>query len=127
MEKETAVLGNFSLTLPGPNGASMQISGYVYADESLESLNQRMDTCREALIRQQEALEIPVLEERIKALEKQKEDVQRAYADLLEKQKAGKLVSAEKPHLKNYPFMVKQLDEEIEKGRTKIAAVRKVA
>lgn len=127
MTKETAVLGNFSLTLPGPNGASMQISGYLYADESIDSLNERMDTCREALARQQQALEIPVLEERIVQLERQKQDVQRAYADLLEKQKAKKLASAEQPHLKNYPHMLKNLDEEIEKGRAKIAAVQKAA
>lgn len=127
MEKETAVLGNFSLTLPGPNGASMQISGYMYAGESLDSLNERMDTCRDALVRQQQSLEIPVLEERIVQLERQKQDVERAYADLLEKQKARTLASAEKPHLANYPHMIKQIDDEIAKGRSKIALVGKAA
>ena len=127
MTKETAVLGNFSFTMPGPNGASLQLSGYVYADESQDSLIARMDLCREALADQQNKLEIPVLEERLVQLERQKQDVERAYADLLEKSKRKTLASAEVPHLKNYPHMVKQIDEEIAKGKAKIAAVRKAA
>lgn len=128
MEKQNAaVLGNFSITLPGPNGASLQISGYVYDGESKESLDDRFDVCREVLARQQQALEIPVLEERMAQLERQKQDVERAYADLLEKQKRKTLASAEQPHLKNYPHMLKQLDEELEKGKAKIASVKKAA
>ena len=127
MDKQTAVLGNFSVTLPGPNGATLQISGYVYENESKESLDDRFDLCRSVLERQQQALEIPVLEERMTQLERQKGDVERAYADLLEKQKRKQLPSAEQPHLKNYPHMLKQLDEELQKGKAKIASVKKVA
>jgi hypothetical protein len=127
MDKQTAVLGNFSITLPGPNGSSLQISGYVYEGESKESLDARMDISREVLERQQSALEIPVLEERMVQLERQKGDVERAYADLLEKQKRKQLASAELPHLKNYPHMLKQLDEEMQKGKFKIASVKKTA
>jgi hypothetical protein len=126
-EKTTAVLGNFQINLPGPNGASMSISGYVYGDESKESLDERMDVCRESLIRQQQALEIPVLEERLTQLERTKTQIMEAYADLLEKQKRKTLPSAEQSHLKNYPTQIKHIDEEIEKGRAKIAVVKKVA
>lgn len=127
MENTTPVLGNFSITLPAPNGASLQISGYVYADESKDSLDGRIDTMREVLVRQQQALEIPVLEERIAQLERHKEDIMKAYADLLEKQKRKTLPSAEQSHLKNYPTQLKHIDDELEKGKAKIAAVRKAA
>lgn len=127
MEQKTAVLGNFSITLPAPNGASLAISGYVYEGESRDSLDDRIDVCREVLVRQQQALEIPVLEERMSQLERTKLQIMEAYADLLEKQKSKNLPSAEAAHLKNYPTQIKHLDEEIEKGKAKIALVSKVA
>lgn len=127
MEEKVAVLGNFQISMPGPNGASLSISGYVYADESKESLDERMDTCRESLERQQQALEVPVLVEKLAQLERTKLQIQEAYADLLEKSKRKTLASAEAPHLKNYPMQIKHIDEEIEKGKTKIASVKKAA
>jgi chromatin segregation and condensation protein Rec8/ScpA/Scc1 (kleisin family) len=127
MSETTAVLGNFQINLPGPNGASMSVSGYLYADESQESLDARMDTLRESLMRQQQALEIPVLEERLTQLERTKTQIMEAYADLLEKQKRKTLPSAEASHLKNYPTQIKHIDEEIEKGKVKIASVKKAA
>ena len=90
MKDTTPVLGNFQITLPAPNGASLQISGYVYADESRDSLDERIDVMREVLVRQQQALEIPVLEERMAQLERTKTQIMEAYADLLEKQKIGR-------------------------------------
>lgn len=126
-EKQTPVLGNFQINLPAPNGASLSVSGYVYGDESLESLCERMDMMRGALEHQQRALELPVLEERLVALERTKEQVMTAYANLLEKQKSKSLASNEKPHLQNYPLQIKQLDEEIAKGRNKVSEIRKVA
>lgn len=127
MKQDIAVLGNFQINMPGPNGASLSISGYLYADESKESLDERMDLCRESLTRQQQALEIPVLEERMTQLERTKTQIMEAYADLLEKQKRKALPSAEASHLKNYPTQLKHIDEEIEKGKAKIAVVKKVA
>jgi hypothetical protein len=127
MEKTTPVLGNFQITLPAPNGASLQISGYVYADESRDSLDERIDVMREVLVRQQQALEIPVLEERMGQLERTRVQIMEAYADLLEKQKRKTLPSAEMSHLKNYPTQLKHIEEEIEKGKAKIAVVKKVA
>lgn len=127
MDTTTAVLGNFQINLPAPNGASVSVSGYIYADESLASLTERMDMFREALESQQRALELPVLEERLIALERTREQVMQAYADLLEKQKAKTLATTEKPHLRNYPLQIRQIEDEISKGRTKVAEFRKVA
>ena len=117
------ITGNFEITLPAPNGASLRITGYAYAGEDIESLNKRMDVCRDALTRQQSFLEKPVLEERVKMLKTQQEHVEKAYIELLEKNKAGRMASAERQHLQNYPIQLKQLREELTKGETKLAAL----
>lgn len=128
MDKQTAVLGNFQINLPGPNGASLSISGYVYDGESKESMDERIDLCRETLVRQQSFLEIPVLEENIAQLERQLEIVRKAYADLLDKKTNNeKMSSQDQAALSNYPNQIKHIDAELLKGRGKIAAVRKVA
>ena len=128
MKDQTAVLGNFQINLPAPNGASVSISGYVYEAESLESLNERMDTCREALLRQQAILEIPVLEKAIEAQEKMLEDHRKAYADLLERSKAKyKLTSQEQAQMTNLPTQIKQIEKYLDEGKAKIASVKKVA
>jgi glutamate mutase epsilon subunit len=128
MKDQTAVLGNFQINLPAPNGASVSISGYVYEAESLESLNERMDTCREALLRQQAILEIPVLEKTIEAQARMLEDHRKAYADLLERSKAKyKLTSQEQAQMTNLPVQIKQIEKYLEEGQAKIASVKKAA
>jgi hypothetical protein len=128
VEEKNPVLGNFQINLPGPNGASMSISGYIYGGESKESLDERMDLCRESLIRQQQSLEIPVLEEQLSQLDRQKEVVQKAYKDLLENKTSGKkLSSQDQAALSNYPQQLKFIQAEMDKGRAKIEAVKKVA
>ena len=128
MKDQTAVLGNFQINLPAPNGASVSISGYVYESESLESLNERMDTCREALLRQQAILEIPVLEKTIEVQAKMLEDHRKAYADLLERSKAKyKLTSQEQAQMTNLPTQIKQIEKYLDEGKAKIASVKKAA
>lgn len=128
LDNSTAVLGNFQINLPGPNGASLSVSGYMYAEESLESLNARMDACREALARQQAILEIPVLEENIKQLERQLEVTQKAYAELLEKRKVNaKMSSQDQAAFSNYPNQIKFIQNELDKGKAKVESVRKAA
>ena len=128
MKDQTAVLGNFQINLPAPNGASVSISGYVYEAESLESLNERMDTCREALLRQQAILEIPVLEKAIEAQVKMLEDHRKAYADLLERSRAKyKLTSQEQAQMTNLPVQIKQIEKYLDEGKAKIASVKKAA
>lgn len=118
-----AIMGNFDFSLPGPNGATLRITGYVYEGEELADLHKRMDVCREALTRQQTVLEKPLLEERLVGLLAQKEHVAKAYLDLLEKNKTRPLPASEAQHLKNYPLQIKQIDDEIAKGSTKLAAI----
>ncbi|MFT4068931.1 hypothetical protein [Paraburkholderia sp.] len=125
-QEVTAVLGNFSITLPAPNGAQLSVSGYVYAGESRESLDERMDVCRSSLERQQRLMEIPVLEAQLEHLEKAKVDMERAYLDLLERQKKTPkaLPSQEQANLRNYPLQIKGVDEQIGKAQKKIADAR---
>lgn len=119
-QNATPVLGNFSISFPAPNGAQLSISGYVYADESIESLNDRMDTCREALRRQQDILERTVLQEKLDMLVRTEAQIEKAYLDLLEQAKRKTLPSAQKQHLDNYPVQLKQLRDEIAKARVKM-------
>ncbi|KVN46836.1 hypothetical protein WT12_14720 [Burkholderia territorii] len=126
------VIGNFTITLPAPNQAQLSASGYLVEGESKDSLDSRMDLVREALQRQQRMLEIPVLEAHIEQWEKARDDVARAYADLLERQnaksagKAGSkaLSSQEQANLKNAPQQLKGIEAELEKARKKIADAR---
>lgn len=128
MSENTAVLGNFQITLPAPNGASVSVSGYVYESESLESLNDRMDTCREALMRQQAILEVPVLQKEVEALERMLDDHRRAYADLLERSKAKvRLTSQDEASLRNLPVQIKQIESKLGEGKHKIASAKKAA
>ncbi|AXF07313.1 hypothetical protein CUJ91_04785 [Paraburkholderia graminis] len=125
---ETPVIGNFSITLPAPNGAQLSVSGYLYGNESKESLDDRMDICRESLARQQRILEIPVLEEKMKMLAQTKADIEAAYVDLLERRKKkSSLTSQETASMSNYPTQIKTIEKELEKARTKIDEARKAA
>jgi hypothetical protein len=125
-EVPVAVIGNFSFTLPAPNGAQLSLSSYVYSGEAKESLNERMDLCRAALERQQRMMEIPVLEAQLEQMEKAKTDISKAYVDLLERRKkAPKTVpSQEQANLKNYPLQIKNIDEQLAKAQKKIADAR---
>ena len=128
LDNQNAVLGNFQINLPGPNGATLSISSYVIEGETPEGLNERMDTYREALARQQAILEIPVLEENIKQLERQLEVTQKAYAELLEKRKQNaKMTSQDQAAFSNYPQQIKFIQNELDKGKAKVDSVRRVA
>jgi serine phosphatase RsbU (regulator of sigma subunit) len=125
---EHTVLGNFQINLPAPNGASVSISSYVIEGETPEGLNERMDVYREALLRQQAILEIPVLEKAIEAQVKMLEDHRKAYADLLERSKAKyKLTSQEQAQMTNLPVQIKQIEKYLDEGKAKIASVKKAA
>jgi hypothetical protein len=122
----TAVLGNFSITLPTPNGGQLSMSGYAYAGESKESLDERMDIFRQSLERQQRFFEIPALQAKIEQYKKALVDVTAAYQDLLERQKAGRggskpLASQEQANLKTYPLQIKGIEAELAKGRKALA------
>lgn len=126
------VIGNFSFTLPAPNQAQLSASGYLLDGEDKSSLDSRMDLVRESLQRQQRMLEIPVLEAHIEQYTKARDDIAKAYADLLERNKAkaaGKagskaLTSQEQANLKTYPAQLDGIERELAKAQQKIAEAR---
>lgn len=116
------ITGNFEISLPAPDGASLRITGYVYAGEAVSSLNERMDLCREALARQQRKLEVPAVQKTKEALQNQIDTFQQAYADLLEKRNnKAKMSSQEVSALENYPKQIKHMKNELEKATATIA------
>lgn len=119
-----AILGNFDMSMPGPNGATLRITGYMYEGDTDVDLNGRMDACRKALQRQQEILEKPVLEARVKMLTQQEDHVAKAYLELMEKSKHKTINGPDAAHLKNYPEQLKQLREEIVKGEAALLAIK---
>lgn len=125
---EHTVLGNFQINLPAPNGASISISSYVIEGETPEGLNERMDVYREALIRQQAILEVPVLQKEVEALERMLEDHRKAYADLLERSKSkARLTSQDEASMRNLPVQIKQIETKLKEGVGKIQSVKKAA
>lgn len=118
-----AVLGNFEMTMPGPNGASLRITGYVFEGDTEQDLNMRMDVSRKAVQRQQEILEKPVLEARVKMLAEQETHVSKAYVELMEKADRKTISGPEQANLKNYPAQLQQLKDEIVKGEERLAAI----
>ena len=114
------ITGTFTMTMPAPNGAQLQIQGYLYAGEVEESVNTRMDLCRDALRRQQDILERPVLEEKLDMLVRTEQQIERAYLELLESKKRKTLPSQQEQNLKNYPVQLKQIRDEIEKAQAKL-------
>ena len=118
----TPITGNFEMTLPAPDGASLRITGYVYAGEAVESLNNRIDLCREALVRQQRKLEVPAVRKTVEALQSQVQHFKQAYADVLEKRNGRqKLSSQELTAMENYPKQISHMEKEIQKGLDTIA------
>ncbi|MFB9123291.1 hypothetical protein E2553_00255 [Paraburkholderia dipogonis] len=126
------VIGNFSITLPAPNQAQLSASGYLLDGEDKDSLDARMDLVRESLQRQQRMLEIPVIEAHIEQYSKARDDIAKAYADLLERSNAkaaGKagaksLTSQEQANLKTYPAQLDGIERELLKATQKIADAR---
>jgi len=115
------ITGNFEISLPAPDGASLRITGYVYAGEDVASLNARMDLCREAVRRQQRKLEVPAVEKTVEAMQSQVQTFKAAYKDVLEKKaRQLKLTSQELTALENYPKQIAHMEKEIEKGRATI-------
>lgn len=120
------ITGNFEINMAAPNGATLKMSGYAYGGEDSDSLNERMDVMREALLRQQSILEKPVLEHAMRGITEQLKHTRTAYAALLEKKRIKRtaLASAEEQHLVNYPATIKNLEEKLAEGEAKLAEIQ---
>ena len=122
------ILGNFNLTAQLPNGRSIQLAGYMFEGESLESLNYRMDTCQEAIERQRARCEIPELEAKREQTIKALDDYREHMAALDDKRLKGQSISSqERMALQNMKVNIKRMGEEIEKGDAAIAEAKRKA
>lgn len=116
------ITGNFEISLQAPDGAALRITGYVYAGEASDSLNERIDVCREALLRQRRKLEVPALQKTMEANEDLLTQMKSAYAGLLESKQSGKkMTSQELTQLSNAPVQIKDMERRMQAGKDAIA------
>jgi hypothetical protein len=119
--------GNFHLSQDMPNGRKMDVSLYVFAGDTTEELNNRVDEAMSVMERQRKRLEIPLLEA---ALENDRQglanqlDAMNSLADRAQGN-GSKLSSSEKTHLATtYPNNIKALKERIAKGEAALEEAR---
>lgn len=126
--QNTAITGNFNMTAQMPNGRTVAVAGYIYDGESIQSLNERMDSLYASMERQRRKAELPELELKLEQLMKAAEQHNDAYEKLVDRQKSGdKLSSQEKMAMTNYPVSIKHIMEEVDKGRVEIDIARKAS
>ena len=117
-----AITGNFTIQATLPNGKTMNISGYVYDGESIESVNQRVDLFHDILDRQRTRAEIPELEAKRDQTVAALTQMRDVLTNLQERKAKGeKLMSQDKQTLQNLEMSVKHAQENIEKGEKAIA------
>ena len=120
------VTGNFSIQATMPNGKTINVSGYLYEGESVESVNTRVNLFHDIVDHQRTRSEIPELEARrdqgINALK----DMKNVLENLEAKQKNGaKLTSQEKLTIQNLGTNIVRVSEDIEKGELAISEAKK--
>lgn len=120
-----AITGNFTIQATLPNGKTMNISGYVYDGESIESVNDRVDLFHDILDRQRVRSEIPELEAKRDQTVAALGQMRDVMTNLDKKKSEGvKLTSQEKQTLENLALSVKHAQENIQKGETAIAEAK---
>lgn len=83
------VTGNFTIQATMPNGKSMNVSGYLYEGESVESVNQRVSLFQDIVDFQRTRAEIPELELKVAAAEKRLDEIKTHYAVIIKRRDAG--------------------------------------
>lgn len=120
-----AITGNFTIQATLPNGKTMNISGYVYDGESIESVNDRVDLFHDILDRQRVRSEIPELEAKRDQTVAALTQMRDVLTNLQERKAKGeKLMSQDKQTLQNLEMSVKHAQENIEKGEKAIAEAK---
>lgn len=118
MDTAQLVTGNFTLTAQMASGKSMNISGYAYEGESVESLNQRISLMHDALDFQRRRAEIPELEHKRDILAQQIETMGDALRGL--KGKGAKLTRADLQQVRNLETSMRKASEDLIKGEEAI-------
>lgn len=123
------ITGQFVLqaALAGSSGRSMNITGYIYDGESVESLNERLDQLQEVIERQRTRAEIPELEAKREQMIKGVSNARDVLVALEEKQRASSLSTSERQQVGNMRVSIAKMLEEIDKGEAAIAEAKKRA
>jgi predicted nucleic acid-binding Zn-ribbon protein len=122
------IMGNFNLTAQLPNGRGIQVSGYVFDGESIESLNGRMDLVQEAIERQRARAEIPELEAKREQMIGHMRGLKDSISEMEHRQREKhNLTSQEELNLRNHRTNITRINEEIEKGGEAIAVAKRKA
>lgn len=124
-----AITGQFVLTaaLAGSSGRSMNITGYIYDGESIQSLNERLDALQEVIERQRTRAEIPELEAKREQLIKGVGNARDVLVALEEKQRTGGLSTSERQQIGNMRVSISKMLEEIDKGEAAITEAKQRA
>lgn len=125
-----SAIGNFNLTaqLGDQTGRSIQMAGYIYADESKDQLEYRIDTMQEIMERQKTRAEIPLLEARREQILNGMKQARDVMAELEERQRGGATLSSqERLNLRNFATNIEGANKELEKGTVAIAEAKKKA
>lgn len=119
------VTGNFTITATMPQGKNINVCGYLYEGESVESVNDRVNVFHDIVDFQRTRSEIPELQLKLEGSIKRLEEIKGHYSVLLDKQnKGGKITSQEKQALSVMDINVKKHLEDIEDGKKVIAEAR---
>ena len=132
MDKQSAagyaVTGNFSINAQLPSGKTISVSGYLYDEESIESVNGRLDILHDVVDRQRTRAEIPELEAKrdqmIKNLAQMLEHMEGVAAKKAQNPKS-KLNGQEQLALDNLNVSVEKARVEIDRGAEAILVARK--
>lgn len=124
-----SAIGNFNLTaqLGDSTGRTMQMAGYIYADESKEQLEYRIDVMQEIMERQKTRAEIPLLEARREQIITGMKQARDVMAELEEKNRTGTLSSQERLNLRNLATNIEGANKELEKGTAAIIEAKRKA
>ena len=121
-EETTMVLGNFTIQAQAPMGKTFTVSGYIYAGQGKEEVNQQIDLLHDVIDRQRLKAELPELEARLEQRMQALTDIKEHFLKLEEQKRAGtKMSTAVRTNYENAQVTMKKLADEIQKGIDAIA------
>lgn len=127
---DTVIVGSFDavMNMPSERGGQITMHGYLYAGDTPEEINRRLDMNADALKRQFERAGIEMREAHRAQQVAILEQTRSLYGGLVEKKDRGqKFTSVEKQQFDSAPMSIKNALEAIEKMDKDIAdAKRKV-
>ena len=121
-----SLAGNFALTIDLTDKRKLQITGYIYSDDTPEQINARLDQCQDALDRQAIRTDVVVKEAEITQLGVNLEALVQHNEALLNLQKGNvKLTATQKQQMGQFEASVRWHTQQKESKAAAIAAARR--